>query len=130
MVELENHHRNTKKTHADKRGSIAAREPGEAKEKAPARFAIVYRCKRKHFNRTPSWKSQHIKTWGAGFGRGGVPDLIICADGRFVALEVKNEAGRVSKLQELEARHIRKSGGVIEVVRSLDEAIAVLDLHC
>jgi len=89
--------------------------------------ASIVRSIVNHLRQRGYW---YIKTWGAGFGRGGVPDIIVCADGRFVALEVKNEAGRVSKLQELEARHIRKSGGAVEVVRSLDEAIAVLDLHC
>ena len=89
--------------------------------------ASIVRSIVNHLRQRGYW---YIKTWGAGFGRGGVPDIIVCADGRFVALEVKNEAGRVSKLQELEARHIRKSGGAVEVVRSLDEAIAVLDLRC
>jgi len=84
--------------------------------------SIVSHCRRRGF-----W---FIKTWGAGFGRGGVPDLIVCADGRFVALEVKNEAGKVSKLQDLEMRQIEKSGGAVQVIRTLDEAIAFLDLHC
>lgn len=135
MVELENHHHTTKKTRTNKRGRWRRgnqRGKGESPglvcySVAMQTEASIVRSIVNHLRQRGYW---YIKTWGAGFGRGGVPDIIVCADGRFVALEVKNEAGRVSKLQELEARHIRKSGGAVEVVRSLDEAIAVLDLHC
>ena len=136
MVELENHHPNTKKPTPTK-GEVLQRG-NQARQRRKPRPGLMYSVQMQteasivrsivnHLRQRGYW---YIKTWGAGFGRGGVPDIIVCADGRFVALEVKNEAGRVSKLQEFEAAAIRKSGGAVEVVRSLDEAIAVLDLHC
>tara|TARA_R100000963_G_C4609845_1_gene80651 strand:- start:60 stop:236 length:177 start_codon:yes stop_codon:yes gene_type:complete len=55
-----------------------------------------------------------------------VPDILVCAKGKFVAFEVKNEAGKVSKLQEFEIKNIKKAGGVAAVVRNLDEAVEIL----
>ena len=66
------------------------------------------------------------KTWGSGYARAGVPDILLCVDGKFVAFEVKNEAGKASKLQEFEIRNIKKGGGVAAVVRNLDEAVKIL----
>jgi hypothetical protein len=41
-----------------------------------------------------------IKYWGGGqFTKAGVPDLIICVDGNFVAVELKAPKGRPSALQ-------------------------------
>jgi Holliday junction resolvase len=53
--------------------------------------------------------------------RNGVPDIISCKNGKFVAFEVKNEKGRVSKLQEYNIGKIKAAGGEAFVVRSLDE---------
>lgn len=53
----------------------------------------------------------YVKTWGGGYQRSGLPDLMACIGGRFVGIEVKSENGRLSKLQEHELRKIRCSGG-------------------
>ena len=66
------------------------------------------------------------KTWGSGYARAGVPDILVCANGKFVAFEVKNEAGKVSKLQEFEIKNIEQAGGVAAVVRNLDDAVEIL----
>ena len=33
----------------------------------------------------------YIKIWGGGFQRAGIPDIIICLKGNFLAVELKNE---------------------------------------
>lgn len=58
----------------------------------------------------------------------GVPDLVCCVDGLFVAMEVKRPGvGRLTDLQALTIERIRDAGGVAEVVTSVEEAAAVLD---
>ena len=52
-----------------------------------------------------------IKTHGDRFSRVGVPDIIACVNGRFVAGEGKAENGRPSELQLYHLDEIRKAGG-------------------
>lgn len=42
----------------------------------------------------------------------GVPDLLACVNGFFVAIEVKASNGRPSELQLYNRRKIRESGGI------------------
>ena len=59
-----------------------------------------------------------IKYWaGAMFTKSGIPDLLICANGYFTAIEVKAETGTPSELQKYNLREIRKAGGFGYVVR-------------
>lgn len=69
------------------------------------------------------------KTIGTVYSRAGVPDLLICAEGHFVALEVKRATGRskATKLQMHELAAIALAGGRSRIVRSVGEAIAVID---
>jgi len=59
-------------------------------------------------------------------GRAGTADLIVCKDGRFVALEVKAPTGRPTALQLHELDRVRTAGGEAAVVRTVAEAIASL----
>lgn len=52
----------------------------------------------------------------------GSADLIVCVQGKFVALEVKKPGGRQSEHQKLWATHVERAGGVYAVVRSVQEA--------
>jgi hypothetical protein len=56
----------------------------------------------------------------------GLPDLIFCYRGRFVALEVKMPEGVVSKIQRRRIAEIREAGGAAYVVRSVASAVRVL----
>lgn len=59
----------------------------------------------------------YIKYWaGGGFTTAGVPDLLICCNGRFVAVEVKASTGKPFDLQLKKIRDIRKAGGVAFVL--------------
>ena len=62
-----------------------------------------------------------FKEHGGSYGSAGIPDIICCFHGRFVAFEVKTEKGRTTKLQDVNIRNIREACGVALVVRSLDE---------
>lgn len=53
-----------------------------------------------------------IKYWaGAKFTKDGVPDILACCNGRFLAIEVKGPKGKPSMLQLVTLRQIRKAGG-------------------
>lgn len=53
-----------------------------------------------------------VKYWGGGiYTKSGVPDLLICYKGRFIALELKAPNGKVSKLQEINIQKINDAGG-------------------
>ena len=58
--------------------------------------------------------------------RAGVPDLIVCIDGKFAALEVKRPGNKASPLQMLELTKIAEAGGVSAVVTSVSDVEAVL----
>ncbi len=40
----------------------------------------------------------YIKVWGGGFQRAGIPDLIICLKGKFIAIELKNEIRKTNTI--------------------------------
>ena len=55
----------------------------------------------------------YIKYWGGGvYTRAGVPDLLVCYRGRFIAIEVKGEHGRISDAQRAEMAQIEAAGGI------------------
>lgn len=56
----------------------------------------------------------------------GIPDIIICYKGKFIAFEVKAEKGKTSFMQEQQIQKIIDNGGEAYVVRSLEEVIEIL----
>lgn len=54
----------------------------------------------------------YFKMLGCAATRPGVPDLICCINGRFVAIEVKSETGRLTDLQKANIELIQQSGGI------------------
>jgi len=67
------------------------------------------------------WK-QH----GGQFGTAGVPDIICCLNGRFVAFEVKTESGKLTKLQEAAILKIQRAKGEAFKVTSLTEVKEII----
>lgn len=59
-------------------------------------------------------------------GRSGTPDLVVCFDGRFIALEVKVPHRYPTALQRVEMAMVQTAGGHAYVVRSVAEAIQAL----
>ena len=53
-----------------------------------------------------------IKYWaGAAFTKSGVPDILCCCNGRFIAIEVKASNGKPSLLQLYNLNKIDEAGG-------------------
>jgi len=55
-----------------------------------------------------------------GFGRSGVPDIICCCRGEFIAIECKAGDNKPTVLQEREIEKIKASGGVAVVVNEIN----------
>jgi len=67
------------------------------------------------------------KEHGGMYGTAGLPDIICCIKGRFVAFEVKTPSGRLTKLQEAAMRKIRDAKGEAFKVTSVGDVRAVID---
>ena len=67
------------------------------------------------------------KEHGGMYGTAGIPDIIACINGRFVAFEVKTETGKLTKLQEITIDKIRKAGGLAFHVTSAAQVAAILE---
>ena len=66
------------------------------------------------------------KEHGGPYGTNGIPDIIICCQGRFIALEVKTPSGRPTALQQAVIRKITRAGGKAHIVRSVDEVRQII----
>ena len=69
-----------------------------------------------------SWKEH-----GGMYGTAGIPDIICCYCGRFVAFEVKTETGKLTKLQEVTIRRIKEAKGQAFKVTSVEEVKQILE---
>ena len=47
-----------------------------------------------------------------GFGPSGVPDRIVCLNGRLIGIEVKREGKKPTPIQERRMKAIREAGGI------------------
>lgn len=77
-----------------------------------------------------------LKVHGGGYQRAGVPDVLLCVGGRFVAFEVKHRKPgeslaamqrRVTARQKKEIGDIQAAGGAASVVSSVDEVLVFLE---
>jgi Holliday junction resolvase len=62
-----------------------------------------------------------------GYGRSGVPDIIACINGQFIAIETKAGKGTTTALQDRELKLIEKSGGKTFVIN--ENNIQELELY-
>ena len=67
------------------------------------------------------------KEHGGMYGTAGLPDIICCIKGRFVAFEVKTASGRLTKLQEATMRKIKAAKGEAYKVTSIEDVRAVIN---
>ena len=60
---------------------------------------------------------------GSMYGRSGVPDIIVCMEGRFIGIEVKapGRKGTQTPLQKVAEEKIVRAGGQYFLVDSLEE---------
>ena len=54
----------------------------------------------------------YVKFFANRMTRTGVPDILACVNGRFVAIEVKAQNGKPSDLQVYNIKKIREAGGI------------------
>jgi hypothetical protein len=57
----------------------------------------------------------------------GIPDLIVCYQGKFLGLEVKLPGEKPSTVQQVVLKQIRASGGIAAVVTSVSDVVPLLD---
>ena len=70
---------------------------------------------------TFAWKEH-----GGQYGTAGIPDIIVCHRGRFIALEAKVGKNQPTKLQAVTIEQIRKAGGTAAVVRSVADVKTII----
>ena len=65
----------------------------------------------------------HFMPPANGLGRAGIPDIIACMDGHFIAIECKAGSGKTTALQERELDRIHNAGGTTYIAResNIDE---------
>ena len=54
----------------------------------------------------------YFKYWAGPYSKAGIPDIIACVNGVFVAIEVKAETGKPSELQKHTIELIEKANGI------------------
>ena len=57
----------------------------------------------------------HFSPLTAGYGRSGVPDIIVCYKGKFIGIECKAGKGKLTALQEYNIDLIRRNQGLAMV---------------
>ena len=57
-----------------------------------------------------------VKYFANRMTKSGVPDILVCCNGYFLAIEVKADDGKPSELQLWNRDEIRKSGGIAIIV--------------
>ena len=59
-----------------------------------------------------SYNIWFTKIWGGGYQKAGIPDILACVNGRFVAIEIKGSSGKPTELQKYNIKKINESNGV------------------
>lgn len=65
-------------------------------------------------------KCVYIKYHAGQYATRGVSDLIFCVHGLYVAIEVKTDTGKPTKLQEIFLEKIRDAGGIAHIIYGKD----------
>lgn len=68
-----------------------------------------------------------FKEHGGLYGTAGVPDIICCYKGKFIAFEVKAPDGKTTVLQDATIKRIIGAGGSAYVVRSVEEVKSIIN---
>lgn len=59
----------------------------------------------------------HFKVWGGGYQTAGIPDIIACYKGKFIALELKTDIGKPSELQLYNIKKIIEASGYARTLK-------------
>lgn len=66
-------------------------------------------------------KIYHFKTKGGIYGTIGLPDLIICINGKFVGLELKSKTGKARLQQYKNGAKITENKGIFAIINDYDK---------
>lgn len=69
----------------------------------------------------------YINQFGNGWSAKGVPDLIVCINGRFVCFELKVGANDMQDDQKIHKIRIERSGGLHYTPYTLEEFINIVE---
>lgn len=74
-------------------------------------------------------KAYYAMPIGSGYGNSGVPDFLVCHNGRFLGIEAKAGKGKTTALQEAHIARIKAAGGEALVVNenNLDQLKELLN---
>lgn len=78
---------------------------------------------KRYLDRVGCW---YFSPYMAGFGKSGVPDIVCCLEGKFIAIEVKREGKEPTVIQSRTIEEITASGGIAlwgtaeKIIRELD----------
>jgi Holliday junction resolvase len=67
------------------------------------------------------------KEHGGMYGTAGLPDIICCIGGKFVAFEVKTPTGKLTTLQSNTLQRIQRAKGYAYKVTSLQEVKEIVE---
>jgi hypothetical protein len=74
--------------------------------KTPESYEKAEICK--YLDSIGAW---YFKPMMMGFGKSGVPDIIVCLNGKFISIEVKREGKEPTPLQNKRMEEIKRAGG-------------------
>jgi len=69
-----------------------------------------------------------MKVQGNEYTRAGITDLLLCVEGLFVGIEVKQPGENPSEIQKYEMGKMIAAGGHAGVAHSLEEAIRIVEV--
>jgi len=67
------------------------------------------------------------KEHGGQYGTAGIPDIIVCYKGKFIAFECKKPGGKPTILQKITLVKIERAGGIARIVTDLDQVKEIIE---
>lgn len=58
--------------------------------------------------------------------RGGLPDIVACVNGKFVAFEIKRDGAKLTALQACNREQIEQAGGKFFIANNLQDIVQIL----
>ncbi len=74
------------------------------------------KVKKKVIEILKKYKAYYAMPVASGFGNAGVPDILVCIRGKFVAIECKANGGKCTALQLSNLEQIERAGGMAYVI--------------
>lgn len=74
------------------------------------------KVKKKVVDILKAWKVYYFYPVMSGYGSSGIPDIVVCCNGKFLAIECKAGSNKPTALQERNMQQIRDNGGIAIVV--------------